>query len=109
VSLHVQAQVITASKSSVTQMTFEGFAARVFAMMSGELVRSGELPVTSLPAAQVGLLPSVGPLVGLEVRALGVNLVAVGVVALVCPPVEETLDQSLTLISFKPCYHSENM
>ena len=73
-SLHVQAQVVTASKSSVTQMTFEGFAAGVFAVMSGELVRSGKLPVTSLPAAEVGLLSSVGPLVGLEVRALGVNL-----------------------------------
>ena len=73
-SLHVQAQVITASKSSVTQMTLEGFAAGVFAMMPGELVRSGKLPVTSLPAAEVGLLPRVCPLVGLEVRALGVNL-----------------------------------
>ena len=73
-SLHVQAQVITASKSSVAQMTLEGFTAGVFAMMPGELVRSGKLPVTSLPAAQVGLLPRVSPLVGLEVRALGVNL-----------------------------------
>ena len=73
-SLHVQAQVITPSKSSVTKMTFEGFAAGVFAVMPGELVRSGKLPVTSLPAAQVRLLPGVGPLVGLQVTALGVNL-----------------------------------
>ena len=73
-SLHVQTQVITPSKSSVTKMTFEGFAAGVFAVMPGEFVRSGKLPVTSLPAAQVRLLPGVGPLVGLQVTALGVNL-----------------------------------
>ena len=73
-SLHVQTQVITPSKSSVTKMTFEGFAAGVFAVMPGELIRSGKLPVTSLPAAQVRLLPGVSPLVGLQVTALGVNL-----------------------------------
>ena len=73
-SLHVQTQVITPSKSSVTKMTFEGFAACVFAVMPGELIRSGKLPVTSLPAAQVRLLPSVGSLVGLQMTALGVNL-----------------------------------
>ena len=73
-SLHVQTQVITPSKSSVTKMTFEGFAASVFAVMPGELIRSGKLPVTSLPAAQVRLLPSVGSLVGLQMTALGVNL-----------------------------------
>ena len=73
-SLHVQTQVITPSKSSVTKMTFEGFAAGVFAVMPGEFIRSGKLPVTSLPAAQVRLLPSVSPLVGLQVTALGVNL-----------------------------------
>ena len=55
-------------------MTFEGFATGMFAVMPGELVRSGKLPVTSLPAAEVRLLPGVSPLVGLEVTALGVNL-----------------------------------
>ena len=55
-------------------MTFEGFAAGVFAVMPSEFIRSGKLPVTSLPAAQVRLLPGVSPLVGLQVTALGVNL-----------------------------------
>ena len=73
-SLHVQAQVITPGESSVTKVTFEGFAPGVFAVVSGQLIRSGKLPVTSLPAAEVRLLPGVGPLVGLEVTALGVNL-----------------------------------
>ena len=73
-SLHVQAQVITPGESSVTKVTFEGFAPGVFAVVSGQLIRSGKLPVTSLPAAEVRLLPGVSPLVGLQVTALGVNL-----------------------------------
>ena len=73
-SLHVQAQVITPGESSVTKVTFEGFAPGVFAVVPGQLIRSGKLPVTSLPAAEVRLLPGVSPLVGLEVTALGVNL-----------------------------------
>ena len=42
--------------------------------MPGQLIRPGKLPQATLPRALVGLLPSVGPLVGLEVGALGVDL-----------------------------------
>ena len=73
-SLHVQAQVITPGESSVTKVTFEGFAPGVFAVVSGQLIRSGKLPVTALPATAVRLLTSVGSLVGLQVAALRVDL-----------------------------------
>ena len=49
--------------------------------MSSELVRPGEPPATVLPLADVGLLPGVGPQVGLEVAGLGVGLPTPGVVA----------------------------
>lgn len=73
-SLHVQTEVVTPGKGPVTQVALEGFAASVFPQVSGQLVRAGKLPVAAFPAAEVGLLSSVGPLVGLQVAALGVHL-----------------------------------
>lgn len=46
--------------------------------MPAELVRSGELPATILPSAHIRLLPRVSSEVRLEVRGLGVCLVALG-------------------------------
>lgn len=64
-------------EGSLTQLAVEGFVPGVFPLMSGQLVRPGEPPATVLPLADVGLLPSVGPQVGLEVAGLGVGLAAV--------------------------------
>ena len=58
----------------MTEMTLERFVARVFPEVSGQLVRPAELPATVLPPADVGLLSSVSPQVGLQVGALRVNL-----------------------------------
>ena len=66
--------MVTPGKGPVTQVALEGFAASVFPQVSGQLVRAGKLPVAAFPAAEVGLLSSVGPLVGLQVAALGVHL-----------------------------------
>lgn len=48
----------------------------MFAHVSSEFVRASKLPVAPFPVALVGFFPSVGPLVGFEVRALGVHLAA---------------------------------
>jgi hypothetical protein len=58
--------------------TLEGFVSRVFPYMPGQLVRSGKLPRAPRPGALVGLLSRVGPQVGLQVGALGVDLPAAG-------------------------------
>jgi hypothetical protein len=42
--------------------------------MSGEFVRSGELPATALPIALIGLLSRMRPQVCLQVRALRIGL-----------------------------------
>ena len=73
-SLHVQTEVVTPSKSPITEVTLERFHPCVFPVVSCQLVRPGELPVTALPAAAVRLLSRVGPLVRLQVAALGVDL-----------------------------------
>ena len=48
----------------------------MFAVVSGQLVRSGKPPAATFPAANVWLLASVSPVVGLQVARLGVSLVA---------------------------------
>ena len=55
--LHVQSQVVRPRESSVTQLTVEGLVARMFPLVSCQLVTSGESPATIVPAADVGLLP----------------------------------------------------
>ena len=73
-SFHVETEVVTASEGSVAEMALERLHACVLPVVAGELVRPGELPVAALPAAAVGLLPRVRPLVRLQVRALRVHL-----------------------------------
>ena len=84
-SLHVQTEVVTPGKGPVTQVALEGFAASVFPQVSGQLVRAGKLPVAAFPAAEVGLLSSVGPLVSFQVTALSVHLELIKLImCLVC-------------------------
>ena len=54
-------------------------------IMSRELVRTGKSPSAALPRASVWFFTGVRALVSLKVRALGVNLAATLVVALVDP------------------------
>ena len=87
--LHVQGEVVAAREGTGAQVTLERFGPRVLAVMPGQLVGAGKLPAAALPRALVRLLARVGPLVGFEVGALGVDLVAGGKVALVhFPPLQ---------------------
>ena len=70
----METEVVTPRKSPITEVTLERLHSSVFPVVSGQLVWPGKLPVTSLPAAAVRLLPRVGPLVSLQVGALGVDL-----------------------------------
>lgn len=88
--LQVQREVVRASEGPVARLTFERPRASVLPEVSRQLVRPRELPGAPFPGAGVGLLAGVRPLVRLEVRALGVDLVAAGVRALMDP-----LDQVL--------------
>lgn len=83
VSFHVQGEVVRPAELARTQMTFEWFLACVFAVVPGQLIGASKLPSTARPRALVRLLPSVRPFVGLQVRALGVDLVTGREVALV--------------------------
>ena len=101
--LHVKTQMITPTERSLTKLATKGFITsmlsaimetvntsvhpylyllnfnyRVSPHMPAELVRSGELPATILPAAHVWLLARVSSQVRLEVRRLGVCLLALG-------------------------------
>ena len=82
-SFHVQRQVVTSGERSCAQVTLERLLTRVLPIVSGQLVRPGELPLAAFPRTLVRLLARVSPLVSLQVGALGVDLVAVGEVALV--------------------------
>ena len=74
VSLHVKTEMVTPGKSPITEVTLERFHPCVFPVVPCQFVRPSELPVTAFPAAAVRLLSRVGPLVGLQVGALGVDL-----------------------------------
>ena len=74
VSFHVETEMVTPGKSSITEMTLERFHSCVFPVMSRQFVRPSELPVTTLPTTAVRLLTSVCSLVGLQVAALRVDL-----------------------------------
>ena len=77
--------MVRSGERSLAVGALERFHSGVFAHVSGEFVRPCEFPRAALPGALVRFLPSVGPLVGLEVRALCVDLVAAGVGAAVHP------------------------
>ena len=88
-SFHVKREVITAGKLPRTKMALERFGAGVFPVMPRQLVRPRELPAAAVPRALVGLLARVRPLVGLQMRALGVDFVTGREVAAVnLPPLE---------------------
>lgn len=81
--LHVQSQVITPTETAVAMRTLERFLAGVFPIVTRQLVTARKPPRATLPRALVRLLPSVRPLVRLQVRTLRVNLRAPNVVTLV--------------------------
>ena len=66
--------MVRSSKGSLAVGALEGLHSGVLAHVTGQLIRAGKLPVAPFPVALVWFLPSVGPLVSLEVRALGVHL-----------------------------------
>ena len=73
-ALHVQCQVVRARESSLAEPALERPVASVLAVVASQLVRAGELPAASLPAALVRLLARVRAEVRLQVRRLGVRL-----------------------------------
>ena len=79
---YVQTEVIGTRKTLVALGTLERSLPRVSTVVACELVRAAKGPVTLFPRTLEGFLSGVDPLVGLEVGALGVHLVALGVVAL---------------------------
>ena len=82
-SLQVESEVIRSGERSLAVGALERFHSSMLAHVSGEFVRPCEFPCAALPCALVRFLSSVGPLMGLEVRALCVDLVAAGVGAAV--------------------------
>ncbi len=70
----MQRQVVTSRKRSVTLATFERFMPSVLSHMPSQLIRPGKFPGTTPPWALIGLLSSVCPEVGLQVRTFGVDL-----------------------------------
>ena len=68
--------MIRASKGSLAVLALEWLDSGMLAHVARELVRAGKLPAATLPVTLVWLLSGVGPLMRLEVGALGVDLVA---------------------------------
>ena len=66
-SLHVQAEMIRPAEGAFTEATLEGSVSSVFTVVTGELVRAGELPATTFPLAHIWLLSSVCSHMCLEV------------------------------------------
>ena len=54
------------AESSLTDVADEGLEAQVLPLVPGELVWAGELAAAVCPGAREGLLPGVGPRVGLH-------------------------------------------
>lgn len=75
VAFLMQSQVVRTGEAAFTVGTLERFDPRMFTEVTGQLVRSGELPRASLPHALIGLLSCVCAAMGLQVRALGVDFV----------------------------------
>ncbi len=71
---NVQAQVVRAWECSTAVSTLERPLSSVPAIVPSQLVRSSKRPITVLPWAVEWFLAGVNPLVGLEVRTLGVHL-----------------------------------
>jgi len=96
VSFHMKGQVITSRERSCTKLTFERFLSCMFSVMSCQLIGPCELPLAALPRALVRFLTGVGPLVSLQVRALGVYFVTILKITLV----NFSFFQTVTVLSF---------
>lgn len=76
--LEVLGEVIGAGEAFVASGATVRLDAGVGATVARQLVRAGEAPTTAQPRARERFLPRVAPHVRLEVRGLGVRLVAAG-------------------------------
>ena len=76
VDLDVLVQVVGACKPLATHLTLVGLDPAVTPAVPGQLVAPAELPPTAGPGAGEGFLPRVPPHVRLQVRRLGVQLLA---------------------------------
>lgn len=56
VSLHVQGKVVRSGEGAGADGALEGFGARVFPVVSGQLIGASETPVAAVPRAAVRLL-----------------------------------------------------
>ena len=74
VLLQVQGKMVTARKGSFAEFARVRSDPRVLPDVPSKLVRPGELPATTLPAAHVRLLPRVAAQVRLHVAGLVVRL-----------------------------------
>ena len=72
----VKRQMVRASECPLAVWALERLDSSVLPHVPSQLVRSSKLPAATLPGTLVGLFSSVRSLVSLEVRALGVDLVA---------------------------------
>jgi len=77
--------VVRAGKASVAVTALEGLGPRVLPVVSGQLVGAREPPLAALPGTPVRLLTCMRSLVSLQVRALCVDLLAVGKATFVDP------------------------
>lgn len=75
-AFEMKCKMVRPGKGTFAVGTFERLDASVLAVVTGELIRAGKLPSTSLPCTFVWLLPSVSPQMGFEVRTLCVHLTA---------------------------------
>ena len=85
-SLHVEGEVITARELPLAEVALEGFGPGVLPVVPCQLIRPGKFPTAPIPRALVRLLASVGPLVCLQVGALGVDFVTPGKVTVMHLP-----------------------
>lgn len=56
-ALHVKSQVVGPGETALAMTAFEWFASGVLSEVSGQLIGSGETPLTALPRTLVRLLP----------------------------------------------------
>jgi len=72
----MESKMIGPGKGTLTVGALERLDSSMLAVVTGQLIGTGKLPGASFPCTFVWLLPSVGPQMGLEVRALCVHLAA---------------------------------
>lgn len=99
-AFHVQRQVVRSGKAPVAVAALERFRARVLPVVARQLVAAGETPLAALPRALVGFLACMRPLVRLQVRTLGVDLLAAQELTLVYPPLRVGTVVVLPLVVF---------